>query len=382
MSTLLIQAWLGRAQHPVVPLGLLTLAASQGGEETRILDLNLHSRPLDELRKTLRAMRPRRVGISLRNADTTNPFDPFSYIPAFVKQVRVISETLPRAEIFAGGGGFSLFHREIMEALPMLTGGTVGHGEPEMPPPRWDLIELEPYLPYQRNLSVGVEAMRGCDLSCSYCPYPLLSGRNIKNKARDDLAREASVLKSRGAEHLFICAPVFNRHPDLAREAARALGGTGVTWEAYHTPSGFTSEYACLLRKCGCTTVSFSPDGGREEDLEALGKGFGPDEVEKAVAAAAGAGLMVCLSIFPYLPGSGPMAMTKAFFAGRRWAGLAGVRLARLRYTGIRRLPGGSFGPGSPAFRDRVPRSEFVLPRPPWMALFRWLKRLLEKNLP
>lgn len=381
LKTLLVQSWLGRRQHPVVPLGLLTVAASMEPCEVEVLDLNVVPDPLQYLTRFLASHRPDTAGISLRNADTTNPFDPFSFIPAFIRQIETVEAAQPGTRVIAGGSGYSLFHQEIREAAPGIVAGTVGHYEHGLPSPRWDLVDLGPYLPFQGNLSIGIEVTRGCDLACSYCVYPSLSGSVKTDKAPEKIRREVSALASRGVNHLFLCAPVLNHSPGRAEEVAEAMAGTGVTWEAYHSPLGFSHRYARLARASGCTVVSFSPDGGTDSDMWALRKNFGTEDMELAVRNASQAGLRVSIGLFPYLSWSSPFSMTMAFFRGRKWGDLAGSNLARLRYGAIRKLPGSRFGPGKPALSGAVPPGEFVLPGRPWMALFRFLRAAFEKRI-
>jgi len=364
----------------VAPLGLLSVASSMPGS-VDVFDLNVCSDPLRLLAEKLDSLRPDVVGISLRNADTTNAFDPYSYLPAFLKQVRIVNERAPRAEIRAGGTGYSLFHRELNAEARVIGAGTVGHYEGSIPVPSWDLINLEPYLPYQNNLSIGVEVSRGCDLKCSYCVYPSLSGARKQDKPPEEIRTEVLMLKSRGVRHLFLCAPVLNHRPGRAEEVALAMAGTGVTWEAYHSPLGFTSDYASLARRTGCTTISFSPDGGSDSDMLALGKDFTTRDVGTAVGNASRAGLKVCIGMFPYLPWSSPMSMSRAFITGRNWGAIAGTGLSRLRFGAVRRLPGSAFGPGRPALHGAVPSGEFVLPGKPWSALFRFFRAAFEKRL-
>lgn len=364
----------------MAPLGLLSVASSIGSGSVEIVDLNVCDDPLRMLAEKLDSLKPGAVGISLRNADTTNAFDPYSYLPAFLQQVRIVAERAPRAEIFAGGAGYSLFHRELDAEVRLIGAGTVGHYEKSIPVPYWDLIDLEPYLPYQNNLSIGVEVSRGCDLNCSYCVYPSLSGVHKQDKPPEAILTEVLMLKARGVRHLFLCAPVLNHRPGRAEEVALAMAGTGVTWEAYHSPLGFSQSYAGLARESGCTAVSFSPDGGSDSDMLALGKDFTTRDVGIAVGNASRAGLKVCIGLFPFLPWSSPMSMTRAFITGRKWGAIAGPGLARLRFGAVRRLPGSAFGPGTPALHGAVPSSEFVLPGKPWFALFRFLRAAFEKR--
>ena len=360
---------------------MLSVASSMGSGSVEIVDLNVCDDPLHMLADRLDSMKPDAVGISLRNADTTNAFDPYSYLPAFLQQVRIVAKKAPRAEVFAGGAGYSLFHGELDTEAPLTGAGTVGHYEKSIPVPSWDLIDLDPYLPFQRSLSIGVEVSRGCDLSCSYCVYPSLSGVHKQDKPPEEIRKEVLMLKARGVGHLFLCAPVLNHTPGRGEEVALAMAGTGVTWEAYHSPLGFSERYAIAARESGCTSVSFSPDGGTDSDMKALGKDFTTRDVEAAVRNAARAGLKVCIGLFPHLTWSSPMSMTRAFITGRKWGAIAGPGLARLRFGAVRRLPGSAFAPGMPALHGAVPPGEFVLPRRPWMALFRSLRAAFERRL-
>ena len=114
MRILLVQTWLGREQHPVLPLGLATIAGSLPEHDVRIEDLNQSRLPMERLRSVLEDYMPDCVGFSLRNADTTSCFDRYSYIPRCLEQIEVTSRLCPNAHIIAGGAGFSIFAEQIM----------------------------------------------------------------------------------------------------------------------------------------------------------------------------------------------------------------------------------------------------------------------------
>ncbi len=376
-----MQSWLGRNQHPVVPLGLITLASSWGGADLHLLDLNTVSEPMDALEQNLDSRKPRLIGVSLRNADTTNPDDPFSYVPAFLAQMRITAARAGGAEIWVGGAGFSLFGDDLLEALPPGTKGATGAAVSGIPAPRWDLVDMDRYLPFQKNLSIGIEVSRGCRLRCGYCVYPYLSGYEVTDKPACEIASEAALLRSLGVRHMFLCAPLLNHSPGRGEEVADAVSPSGITWEAYHSPIGFTTGYAGHIKRRGCTGVSFSPDGGNPDDMKRLGKDFGPEETLEAVRAAGSAGLDVSINVFPYFPWSTSVSMIRAFLTGARWGAAAGSSLSRLRFSAVRRISGGMFGPGRPAMGAEIPVTEFVLPHGTLMPVFSMLRKAFGKRL-
>jgi hypothetical protein len=365
----------------VAPLGLITLASSWGGEDVSLLDLNTVPNPLASLERNLESRKPGLIGFSLRNADTTSPEDPFSYVPAFLAQMRLTAARAQGAEIWVGGAGFSLFAGDLLDALPRGVKGLTGAAVPGMPAPRWDLVDMERYLPFQKNLSIGIEVSQGCRLRCGYCVYPFLSGYEARDKPPAEIAFEAARLSSMGVRHVFLCAPVLNHSPGSGEEAALAVSASGITWEAYHSPLGFSESYARRIGALGCTGVSFSPDGGSSGDMKRLGKDFGPEQTIAAIRAASVAGLNVSINMFPYFPWSTPVSMIMAFLTGARWGIAAGRNLSRLRFSAVRRISGGMFGPGRPAMETEIPVTEFVLPPAAWMPLFHMLRKALGKRL-
>ncbi len=397
MKILLVQSWLGRDQHPVLPLGLACIAASLDGYPVRIADPNVHENPLEYLKGVLRDFEPDAVGLSLRNCDTTSYRDRYSYLQAFIRQTEMVRNEVPGAYIMAGGAGFSIFAREIKNACPSLDCGVKGHGEEvvrglvenrsegikkgfagSFREPRLDLLDANAYIPFQKNLSIGVEVNRGCHLRCSYCSYGEISGRRVRERNTESVLREVGFHAGRGVRHLFLVAPVLNSTRRRGEEIARAMASSGVpvTWEAYHSPKDFDDPYAAMVSASGCTGVSFSPDGGTERQMRLMGKDYSMEQLENAVISASCAGLDISINLFPWRPETGISGMFQAFNNGSRWGRLAGSRLKRLRFSLVRRMPGTPFGPAS-AF---LARKEFDRPSGAGMPVFLILSRLCERD--
>lgn len=401
MKVLLVQPWLGRSQHPVQPLGLAVLASGLKGHQVRIIDLNLFSDPVEALEGEMIRFKPDATGFSLRNCDTTSYHDPFSYIPSFRKQIELARALTPSGMLVVGGAGFSIFPAEVMELCPQLNCGVTGHGEGnieeiirnrvsgvvsgESSPflhPEFHLLDLESYLPFQRNLATGVEVNRGCSENCRYCSYPSISGNTVWERPLDEIADDVVALLNSGCSHFFFIAPVLNstRRRGMA-VAGMAAGIPGTfTWESYHSPEGFNRDYATILVESGCTAVSFSPDGGTAEQLKLMGKKYTVSQVEQAVDAAGSLGIDVSLNLFPWHRETGVAGMMKGFKNGYRWGKKAGTNLRRLRFSLIRRMPGTPYSEPHLALSEQIPPNQFVKPPPVVMTGFLALKKLFERS--
>jgi anaerobic magnesium-protoporphyrin IX monomethyl ester cyclase len=312
MRILLIQSWLGRREPPVAPLGLATLAAQLPGHEVRIFDPNLSRNPGPDTATIIADFEPEVVGISLRNIDTTKYSDSFLYYEYFPDYVALIRKSRPSAQIIVGGGGFSLFPRQIMEqvkeidlgffleadnSLPQFlngadlaqipgvlfrsngdlrsTGPPVKPDLDDLAPPAWSLLDMAAYRPYTDWSALGIETKRGCALSCSYCTYPALSGAEIRLKTPSRVVQEMTILKEGfGVDRIFFSDPVFNYPLDHAVAICREIldRGLKIRWSGYHQDRFVTADYIKLAREAGCDRFYFSPDATTMAGLKILGK--------------------------------------------------------------------------------------------------------------
>ncbi len=402
MRILLVQAWLGREQHPVLPLGLAAIAGSLAEHEIQIEDLNQSRSPMEKLRSVLADYKPDSVGFSLRNADTTSYFDRYSYIPLYLEQIELTSRLCPNAYIFAGGAGFSIFAEQIMRHSKRIHCGITGHGElivdelvrnracglypggkGEFVSPRFDLLSLSSYIPFEKNLALGVEVNRGCDRRCTYCSYSAISGKIVQERSLELIRSDIQQLAAQGFRHFFLIAPVLNNRRARGIEVASMVKtiNSGITWEAYHSALDFDVDYASFIHDSGCTAVSFSPDGGTAEQMKRMGKDYDPVQLKSAITAAVSNGIEVSLNIFPWDAAGGISGMISAFRNGARWSRLAGPGLRRLRFSLIRRLPATPFAPAEVSLTERIPMKEFVKPSAPGMIAFHIMKRIFERDM-
>ena len=335
MKVLLISANTITEPYPVYPLGLDYVAgALTPRHRARILDLNAETHPA-ALSMAVDAFSPDIIGISLRNADTTDITHPKGFWVShreLVERVRRLSS----APIVLGGSAFTIFPEKMMEALGA-DYGIVGEGERladllaaidsgrdpkgmpgvlvkgdiggnltgigmELPIPwekpvirRFDATSM--HLPYylSKGGMLNLQTKRGCPFGCVYCTYPQIEGRRMRLFPPETVARTALELQEAGARYLFITDSAFNAEPDHSLAVAKMFRKLklSIPWGGFFAPTGQSLAYFKELAEAGLTHVEFGTESLDGEVLKAYGKPFGPETVVASHMAALAAGLHV-----------------------------------------------------------------------------------------
>jgi radical SAM superfamily enzyme YgiQ (UPF0313 family) len=259
-------------QHPIMllePLELGYLAAAAGADhETKALDLRLSGEPETALLETLSAFTPDLVGFTAHTheADTVR------------RLARRLKERLPGATVVVGGhhatilpaefnvpqvdmivrGEGSLPFGEIVRRLAagrscqgiskvLITGtefntdaATLPPAYPdldELPPPRRDLWDHRSYtvlwqserLPSPETIfpaTALVRSSHGCNMNCSFCVIPKLTGRRHLIRDPEMVADEIGALD---ADHVYFCDDETFLNPDRVRDLATVIQRHGIT---------------------------------------------------------------------------------------------------------------------------------------------------------
>lgn len=315
MKVLLISAYLGRKgrELPSFPLGPAYLLGNLKGHECSLFDPNMAEHPFLETRRTIEKADPDVIALSLRNIDTTQSWDLFSYFQQFVATLRFVKEISPEARIVVGGTAFSMFPREIMDRLPEIDYGVflegeytfpellenIGHPERvkglyfrndgelfftgrrepvdfnrlEAPPKEFPDLDLQKYK--ELTFSIGVQTKRGCAFRCAYCIYPFLQGRKVRQRSPRSVVDEIEDLQnSHDVKDFFFVDTVFNYPLGHAREICREMirRKIEISWTAWFREDLINKRFMIEARNAGCHLFEFSPDGGSQEALDTLQK--------------------------------------------------------------------------------------------------------------
>lgn len=352
MRVLLISGNRESSPEPPYPLGCAYLASAleEQGHEVETLDLLFEEDPLPAIDARIAASGPHVVGLSMRNLDLLTFPEKRSEVPSFAQYVaRIRART--SVPVVMGGSGFSLAPEQCLEAVGADV-GIAGEGEVAFPalltrirlsggalpdelrgrvlhsPPGVDLDLIRPDFDafhtrryYDEGSSGNVQTRRGCNLSCSYCSYPLLEGRKVRTRDPREVVSEIALLRERfGIEHVTFVDSVFNSPESHALAVAEAVASLDppVRWTAFFHPVFEDPGFARAMRDSGCEGLDMGVDSLSESVLERMRKGFRPGDVVAFSDALRTAGLRFNLSMLFGAPGETPETVEETIECIRR----------------------------------------------------------------
>ena len=344
MNILLVQAYLGRTDPPVFPLGLSCLASSIKGHNLKVFDPNVSGDYISELSDILRDFMPDVIGISLRNIDSTNKRKVVFYYPYLNEMIDIVKASSCRnSKIVIGGPGFSMFANEIMQDEQRIDYGVFLEGENIFPEllehldqpdavrgvfyrengkvvftgpnnqvnltaialPDRKIVPIEPYL----NIpdAIGVETKRGCILSCIYCVYGFLNGKSLRFKDPVRVVDEIeSLVKDMKVKSFTFVDSLFNLPLSHAEAVCREMikRRLDVPWAAWFHEGYINEEFINLIKNAGCKKIILSPDGFSDGVLQKLGKTIKKRDILKVYDMLKGVdGIEICYNFFKNPPG-------------------------------------------------------------------------------
>jgi len=315
--------------YPVFPLGAAQVEAAlrNAGHCVRFVDYNVNLGPIPEL---IAEFQPEFVGISLRNIDdvliqTRETF--FDVLLNLVQEMRLHTN----ATIVLGGSGYSIFPEELLE-LSGADYGIQGEGESQFlalinalnqkrdcthlsglvyrqngivrmnqrsrveSPNDIAIPDLSPEITdyyLRRSSMLNLQTQRGCALQCCYCTYPLLEGRNYRQRSAESIAEELAQMEARGARYVFIVDSVFNTSHAHVTKICEAILRRGIKlkWCCFLRPKRLTIELLQLMGRAGLTHIEFGSDSFCDSVLEVYGKGLTFDDIQQSSELAAEANI-------------------------------------------------------------------------------------------
>ena len=151
--------------------------------------------------------------------------------------------------------------------------------EPEMPPPAWDLIDIEKYRRVWTRahgyFSLNMAASRGCSFRCNWCAKPIWGNQYLQRSAASMAAEMIHLKRHYRPDHIWFADDIFGFRVDWVRDFAAALAaaGGGIPFTIQLRADLVSARMATALREAGCKEVWIGAESGSQKILDAMNKG-------------------------------------------------------------------------------------------------------------
>jgi radical SAM superfamily enzyme YgiQ (UPF0313 family) len=169
----------------------------------------------------------------------------------------------------------------------------------EMPPPAWDLIDVESYRAVWRRahgrFSLNMAASRGCSFRCAWCAKPIWGNHYLQRPAAEVAAEMTRIKRELAPDHIWFADDIFGLRIEWVREFADALAASGGALPfTIQTRADLISErMAAALRAAGCREAWLGAESGSQRVLDAMNKGTRVAQIHTARARLGAAGIRV-----------------------------------------------------------------------------------------
>jgi anaerobic magnesium-protoporphyrin IX monomethyl ester cyclase len=169
----------------------------------------------------------------------------------------------------------------------------------ELPPPAWDLVDVERYRSVWRRahgcFSLNMAASRGCSFRCSWCAKPIWGNHYLQRPAAEVAAEMSRIKRELAPDHIWFADDIFGFRVDWVSEFAEALArsGGGIPFTIQTRADLISERMATALRAAGCREAWLGAESGSQRVLDAMNKSIRVPQIHSARARLGAAGIRV-----------------------------------------------------------------------------------------
>lgn len=176
------------------------------------------------------------------------------------------------------------------------------------PMPLYSQLPLAKYWdPIARNHPcISIRTMRGCPFHCSYCVAPqVIYGGQVRYRDPGLVLDEIWTLAGMGVREIFIDDETFTLNRGHVREICRGLKETGlrIDWSCFGRVDQVDRELLAEMKAAGCYMIRYGVESADRKILDNIGKGFTPDQTERAFFLTRSLGLKTHATVMYGSPG-------------------------------------------------------------------------------
>ncbi|MFC1847963.1 B12-binding domain-containing radical SAM protein [Chloroflexota bacterium] len=332
MKTLLINPPYPFLEFPIIPMGLLYLAAilEHNDYEVDVLDLLVSRYTKDKIKRKLEQYQPDIVGVTSVTMNYPTASDILKYCKSVNPDITTLiggphvtfapSETLNEAPwidiVVMGEGELTMLDivsgkkRENIEGIAFRSDGV--HITPqralienldELPLPARHLFPISRYhvLASHCSLITG----RGCPFNCIFCVGSKMGGRRARFRNPKLVVDEIEEGLSYGFDEVNFEDDLFTlNHKHLHAICDEIIArGLEFKWSVFARVDTVNPEILQKLKKAGCDWLCYGIESGNQQILDLVKKKITLDKIRESVKMAKDAGVNVLASFILGLPG-------------------------------------------------------------------------------
>ncbi|MCF8053889.1 MAG: B12-binding domain-containing radical SAM protein [Deltaproteobacteria bacterium] len=171
-----------------------------------------------------------------------------------------------------------------------------------IPLPARDLLPLSRYKAL--GFPISMLTSRGCPYKCIFCQGRRLVGAEPRLRAPRLVVDEIESILALGFDRINIADDLFMINAQRAQSICEEIirRGLNFTWSAFVRANTVDGETMRLMKKAGCSAVSFGVESGNPKILKEIKKGITLEMARSAVKICQDAGLVVLVSFIAGLP--------------------------------------------------------------------------------
>jgi len=153
----------------------------------------------------------------------------------------------------------------------------------QTPIPDYDLIDLTEYKRIAPNITLHIEAGRGCPYRCSYCSTSLVWGRRFRLKSIPRILSEIEQsIKKTGITNIHFIHDLFSFDKNWVTQLSESLISmdTKISWGCDTRVDAITPELLSKMAGSGCKFIFFGIESGSKRMQKKMKKNI---ELEQAV---------------------------------------------------------------------------------------------------
>jgi anaerobic magnesium-protoporphyrin IX monomethyl ester cyclase len=158
----------------------------------------------------------------------------------------------------------------------------------KLPFPAWDLVDVQKYkriwLDRHGYFSMNVVTTRGCPYHCNWCAKPIW-GQRYNSRSPENVVAELRWLKdSYAPDHIWFADDILGLKPKWIERFAERLHeeNASIPFKCLQRADLVNERTAFALASAGCKTVWLGAESGSQKILDAMDKGNGVEDIDRA----------------------------------------------------------------------------------------------------